>query len=114
MGLTISEGEEGDVKILKTEGFVDTSTSSILENFLKEKIDEGKNKIVVDLSGADFISSAGWGVFVAFLRRVRPAGGDIKLAGMVNKVKQVFELMEFDSLIDAEDTAEDAVKSFRE
>lgn len=112
MNLEVTEAVSGSVTILKTKGFIDTSTATVLEDSIKKAIGQGKNKLIIDLSESDFISSAGWGVFVAYLRKTREAGGDIKLAGMVEKVFKVFKLLEFDSLIDAFPTVEEAVKSY--
>ena len=83
-----------------------------LEDALKKAHAAGSPKIVVDLKGAEFISSSGWGALVAYLKRTRTAGGDIRLAAMVEKVDKVFRLMEFDSLIDAFPDIEAAVKSY--
>ena len=112
MALTIGYRNSGDVIVLSPEGFVDTSTAGDLEDGIKKQIDEGKTKIVIDLSGVEFVSSAGWGIFVSYLKRARSKGGDIKLCCMTDKVDKVFKLMEFDSLIDAYENPDAAVKSF--
>ncbi len=112
MSLEITEAIAGSVTILKTKGFIDTSTSSILEENIKKTINQGKVKLIIDLADSDFISSAGWGVFVAYLRKARDSGGDIKLACMIEKVFKVFKLLEFDALIDAFPTVEEAIKSY--
>jgi anti-anti-sigma factor len=67
----------------------------------------------LSLKGAEFISSAGWGAMVAYLKKMRTAGGDIKLAAMAGKVEKVFKLMEFDSLMDYFSTVEEAVISYK-
>jgi len=112
MSLSIQEEKAKDITVLKVGGFVDTSTSSSLEDSIKGLHDTKKTKVIIDLAGVEFISSAGWGILVAYLRKMRSAGGDIKLTSMVEKVDNVFKLMEFDSLIDAYPTLDKAVKSF--
>lgn len=112
MNLEISEATQGNVTIIKTKGFIDTSTSPVLEDSIKKLLSQGKTRLIIDLSASDFISSAGWGVFVAYLRKARDSGGDIKLAGMIDKVFKVFKLLEFDAIIDAYSTVEEAVKSY--
>lgn len=114
MSLEVQEKQSAaGVAILEVKGFIDTSTSSALEDAIKKSHEEKKTKMVIDLSGAEFISSAGWGAMVAYLKKMRASGGDIKLAAMVEKVEKVFKLMEFDSLIDAFGTVEEAVKSYK-
>lgn len=112
MALTIGYRSSGDVTVLSPLGFVDTSTATELEEGIKKQLDEGKTKLVIDLSGVEFVSSAGWGIFVSYLKRARTKSGDIKLCSMTDKVDKVFKLMEFDSLIDAYKDPEEAVKSF--
>jgi anti-sigma B factor antagonist len=48
--------------------------------------------VVVDLSGVDFLDSAGLGLLVALLKRVSERGGDLKIAGLQKKVRMVFEI----------------------
>ncbi len=114
MNLTVTEKQAGgDVYILEMKGFIDTSTSIVLEDAMKKLYTDNKTKIILDLAGTEFVSSAGWGAMVAYLRKVRTNGGDIRLSSMQEKVEKVFKLMEFDSLIDSFATAEEAVKSFK-
>ncbi|HDT15573.1 MAG TPA: anti-sigma factor antagonist [Firmicutes bacterium] len=112
MALTIGESTIGDILVLEMSGFVDTSTCPVLDAGIKKVIGENKYKIVLDLGKIEFISSAGWGVFVSALKRIRTEGGDLKLAAMIDKVESVFKLMEFDSLLDAYPDVDEAVKSF--
>jgi len=114
MSLIITEKQSGaGVTILEVKGFIDTSTSGVLEDAIKKVLESGNAKLVLDLAGSEFISSAGWGAMVAYLKKLRTAGGDLKLAAMVDKVDKVFKLMEFDSLIDAFAAVEEAVRSFK-
>jgi anti-sigma B factor antagonist len=60
----------------------------------------------------DYISSAGWGIFIGEIKEIRNHGGDLKLAGMVPDVYEVFQLLEFQSILDAFPTTEEAVRAF--
>ncbi len=104
-------GEDG-VAVLKVSGYLDTTTASELENALYDLLKQDAFKIVVDLSGVDYISSAGWGIFIGEIKEIRHRGGDLKLSGMVGDVYEVFQLLEFHSILQAYDTAEEAVSSF--
>ena len=66
----------------------------------------------VDLSGVNYISSAGWGIFIGEIKDIRHRGGDLKLCGMVGDVHEVFQLLEFHSILQAYPTSDDAVSSF--
>jgi len=67
---------------------------------------------VIDLSGVNYISSAGWGIFIGEIKEIRHKGGDIRLSGMSGDVYEVFQLLEFDSILEAFDSADAAIASF--
>lgn len=101
-----------DVSILKVSGYLDTNTASELETALYALLRRGICKIVVDLSGVTYISSAGWGIFIGEIKEIRNRGGDLKLAGMVGDVFEVFQLLEFQTILDAYSSADEATEAF--
>lgn len=101
-----------DITILKVSGYLDTTTASELENALASLLKNHQYKIVVDLSGVTYISSAGWGIFIGEIKRIRSQGGDLKLVGMIPDVHEVFLLLEFQTILDAFPTIVDAVAAF--
>lgn len=100
------------VSILKVSGYLDTTTSGELEKAFYRLLDRDENRIVIDLSGVNYISSAGWGIFIGEIKEIRRKGGDLKLAGMVGDVFEVFQLLEFNTILEAYDSAEQAVAAF--
>jgi anti-sigma B factor antagonist len=108
----ISGKESDDVSVLKVSGYLDTTTAGELENALYSLLGKGAYKIVVDLSGVTYISSAGWGIFIGEIKEIRNHGGDLKLAGMVGDVFEVFQLLEFQSILEAYPTTDDAKEAF--
>jgi anti-sigma B factor antagonist len=101
-----------NVSIISVRGFVDTTTSGQLEESLKRLLKQGQFNIIVDLEGVNYISSAGWGIFISEIKEIRENGGDLKLAAMTGDVFEVFELLEFQTILESFDSVEDAVNSF--
>ena len=110
--LLIDEEKVEDVVVLKLQGLVDSGTSQLMEGRLNDVISDGNVKIVVDLDLVDYISSAGWGIFVGEIKGVRQSNGDIKLASMRPDVREVFDLLEFDTLLTPYDSRGDALAAF--
>ena len=110
--LLIDEEKVEDVVVLKLEGLVDSGTSQLMEGRLNDVISDGNVKIVVDLDLVDYISSAGWGIFVGEIKGVREGNGDIKLASMRPDVREVFDLLEFNTLLTPYDSRKDALAAF--
>jgi anti-sigma B factor antagonist len=83
-----------------------------LEKGIKQLLREQRFDIIIDLADVDYISSAGWGIFISEIKKIRENGGDLKLASMVGDVYEVFELLEFQTILESYDNVEEAVASF--
>lgn len=105
---------QDEISIVNLKGFLDAHTASVLENTFSELIDQNKYKIVVNFNDLSYISSAGLGVFMAFIEKVRENGGDIKLSAMSEKVFNIFDLLGFPLLYEIFSTEDEAVKKFNE
>src|SRR5262245_60078592 len=100
------------VSVLRVSGYVDTTTSPDLERRLQGLLREKRYHIVVDLTRVEYISSAGWGIFISEIREIREHSGDLKLAGMIPDVREVFDLLEFENILQSYPDADLAVASF--
>ncbi|NIM19004.1 MAG: anti-sigma factor antagonist [Candidatus Latescibacteria bacterium] len=110
----ISGKDHGEVSILQVSGYLDTTTAGELENALYNLLKRDQYKIVVDLSGVTYISSAGWGIFIGEIKEIRSNGGDLKLAGMIGDVHEVFQLLEFHSILESYPDTKSAVTAFKQ
>jgi anti-sigma B factor antagonist len=105
-------GSRNHISIIKVGGYIDTTTSSELERALDSLLKQGRFFIVVDLGNVDYISSAGWGIFISEIKSIRENGGDLKLVRMVPDVYEIFELLEFHHILDVYDKVDEAVGKF--
>jgi len=112
-GLTINILTKGEVKVIQCRGYIDTATSSTLEKTLEDVIKSRDFKIVIDLSEVDYISSAGWGIFISEIKNIRKNKGDLKLVNMKPEVMEIFELLDFTNILEYYKTLDDALKNFK-
>jgi anti-sigma B factor antagonist len=105
-------GTRNNIAIIKVGGYIDTTTSAELEHSLDTLLKSDTNNIVIDLGNVDYISSAGWGIFISEIKGIREKGGDLKLVKMVPDVSEVFELLEFHHILRAFETIEEAIRDF--
>ncbi len=106
--------DQGDVSLVYLNGYLDAHTASVLENDFSELINQSKYKIVVNFKDLIYISSAGLGVFMAFIEKIRENNGDIKLTSMTDKVYNIFDLLGFPLLYEIYKEEDEAVKKFDE
>lgn len=105
-------GPSGELSIIRADGVVDTLTASELEVAIDTLLRQDKYKILIDLGGVDYISSAGWGIFVSKIQEIREKAGDIKLVNMIPNVYEIYELLEFEHIIQAFDSIERGKEAF--
>jgi anti-sigma B factor antagonist len=70
-----------------------------VEDAVRERIEQGSKKIVLDLGGVDLIDSAGVGVLVVCIRAMERAGGLMALAGAAPRVRQLIELNRLNQVV---------------
>ncbi|MDR3610552.1 MAG: STAS domain-containing protein [Ignavibacteriaceae bacterium] len=109
-----SVSDKGEISTIYLKGFLDAHTAPMLENTISGLIDSRKYSIVVNFQELAYISSAGLGVFMAFIEKVRENAGDIKLSAMSDKVYNIFDLLGFPLLYEIYKTEEEAINKFKE
>jgi anti-sigma B factor antagonist len=73
---------------------------------------EANDKVVLDLSQLRFVDSSGLGGFISCLRKLNARGGDLKLYGLSEQVRAVFELVRMHRVFDILATRDDAIRAF--
>ena len=105
--------KENEVVLIKVTGEITFENSDELRNTI-DKITETKNRIVIDLAGLKYMSSAGMGVLVHGLKNTRVRGGDLKLVNLTEKMHRVFLITQFTNHFEVMPNIESAVNSFAE
>lgn len=108
----ISKQTRDGIDCIYLKGYLDAHTAPELENVISDSVSVGINKLIINFRDLDYISSAGLGVFMAFIEDVREKGGDIKMAEMKPRVYNVFDLLGFPVLFDITDNESMAIAKF--
>ena len=75
------------------------NTLLTIENSIKRLIDEGSQKIVVDVAGLNSVDSSGIGMLVSCFAHVEQRGGRLHVAGAQGAVLKVFETVHLDRIV---------------
>jgi anti-sigma B factor antagonist len=102
----------GEIAIIKLRGYVDQCTATELEKIVDDLIAKASFQIIADLRCVDYMSSAGWGIFLAGIKVIRENEGDLKLVGLQPNVREVFELLEFNHILREFFDVKDALQDF--
>jgi anti-sigma B factor antagonist len=86
--------------------------TSTLRKTVRDLIDKGKKKIVLNLADVSYIDSSGVGELVASYTAVRKAGGELKLLNLTKKVHDLLQVTKLYTIFDVKDDEFMAVKSF--
>lgn len=108
--MQISETTQGGVVIVAPVGRIDSTTSPALDAHLLGLAKGGTQRMVVDFSGVDYISSAGLRVMLSLAKRTKETKGRLALAALGDSVRQVFALAGFLPLFSVEPTSDAAVE----
>jgi anti-sigma B factor antagonist len=99
---------DGQVAAISGEGRLNMVSAPLLKEAVADAIFQGRPRVVVDLSGVDFMDSSGLGALVGCLKTARQAGGDLKIAAPSEQVTMVLQLSNLDRIFTSFATAEDA------
>jgi len=111
MKIKISEKYEAVVIELKGNVMGGDDTKTFNET-LHKLIDEGKTRIVIDLSGVKFMNSSGLGMLIGGYTTLKKADGQLKLANVTDKIQSLLMITKLITIFDSYDSVEEAVKSF--
>ena len=79
---------------------------------LHELIDAGKNKVVANLRGVNWINSTGVGILMAGYTTMRRSGGDLKLLNVSDRLQSILYVTKLNLIFECFDSEEEAVASF--
>jgi len=110
--IEIEAYEDLGVVVMTPTGMLDANTFNQLEKKLTDLFHQGQHKIIIDLGGVDYISSAGVGVFFASVYQAREAKGDVVLLNLSEQVCKVFELLNISKLLNIAGDINEALDYF--
>ena len=111
MGLSVDR--RGTISLIRVDGEVTVETAGELRDVILKEIEDGRIRIVIDLSKTTYIDSTGLGILISSLRKVGKEGGDLKILGpLPAQVRRIFELTRLNRVFEFYDDEREAISSF--
>jgi anti-sigma B factor antagonist len=70
------------------------------------------SKLIIDLSGIEFIDSSGFGCFLTIRRAAVSNYGTLKFANPGERIKELFRILHLNTIFDIHDELQECIKSF--
>lgn len=106
MEIVSEKRNEGVLVLVK--GRMDAVTAPEFEKACSELADGGASLVVTDLSGLEYISSAGLRSILASAKKLKAGGGNLKFCGLTGMVEEVFRVSGFAAMFTIVPTSEEA------
>ncbi|WP_028611990.1 STAS domain-containing protein [Paenibacillus harenae] len=108
--MNIQATEKNGVTIIPLEGRLDGSNATVAEQAFLQLLAEGKQQFIFDLSGLQYISSAGLRVILVAAKKLRASKGRMVCASLTEQVYDVFEMSGFTTILEMAATREEALE----
>ena len=111
MGLNESKDASG-VAVVQVEGQLIVGNRQELKDLVQDALNKGERRILIDFSRTGYIDSSGLGALVSISKRIRESGGELRLSGLNEDLRSLFELTKLDTLFAIAETPQQALASF--
>lgn len=101
--MQIRETRQAGHLVVEPVGRLDSNTARVLDRALSAAVQRGDVSIVLDLQALDYVGSMGLSVLLAAAKRAKAAQGTLRICGMNERVKLVFEMSGFLRLFEVTD-----------
>jgi anti-sigma B factor antagonist len=95
--------------VVEVDGQLVVGNRQEFKQAILDEVDRGARLVVVDFSLSAYIDSSGLGALVSLGKRLRELGGDLRLAGLNDDLRTLFELTRLDALFPLYATRQDAL-----
>lgn len=100
------------VVVVEVDGQLIVSNRQDFKQKVLDALEAGDRKFLVDFTPTGYIDSSGLGVLVSLSKKIRDEGGDLRLAGLNEDLKTLFELTKLDTLFAITDSPAEALAAF--
>lgn len=112
--LNIRERQAGEITVLDMEGKITIGEGSVaLRTAIRRLLEEGKRKILLNLSGVGYIDSSGIGELVSSYTAINKEGGQLKLLNLTQKLQDLLAITKLLTVFDVYEDENEAINSYK-
>ncbi|MCS6821019.1 MAG: STAS domain-containing protein [Microscillaceae bacterium] len=108
--MQINYFDQADSRTIQIFGDLDAASAINLDKAIEQAVAQQKKKLLVDCTNLNYISSAGVGVFMSYIKEFEERNITLVLFGLSPKVRNVFQIVGLDTLLTIAATEQEARK----
>lgn len=108
-GFSAAGSGQPDVGVVVVSGQLDGDADARLTAAWDEASAAGPRAVVLDLTAVGYINSTGVALLVGLLARARAEGREVRVCGLSDHYRHIFEITRLTDLVAIYDTVEEAV-----
>ena len=109
--MTIESMLNGDVLVATLKGRMDAVTAPEFDAWFSARMQAGEKRLVLDMAGLDYISSAGLRSLLSAAKKLKAADGAVVLCGLSGTVAEVFAMSGFMAIFTVVATTAEAMSA---
>jgi anti-sigma B factor antagonist len=112
--MQIEEKMNGEVTVIKITGDITLNQGGdvLLKDKIQSLLQQGRQKLVLDLGGVSYVDSAGLGQLVQIHATTKSKGGSLRLANVTKRLKDLLVVTKLVTVFDSYDSEAEALASF--
>ena len=96
--MSFSLVKQDGVTVVDVEGQLIVGNRQELKQKVLDELESGERRFVIDFENTGYIDSSGLGVLVSLSKKIREQGGELRLSGLNEDLRTLFELTKLDTL----------------
>lgn len=108
--MEITEQQIASAVVLRPAGRLDGSSAPAFEKTVLDRLEGRPTRVVLDLAGLEYVSSAGLRTILLAAKRAKSLGGALAVCGLRDHIREVFDLSGFGNVVAIHATVEEALR----
>lgn len=108
--INVTDEPKGEALVLRIRGRLDAVASPEAERIVFDYINKGNAKLLIDLSGVDYLSSAGLRMLLSITKKLKTLSGKLILFSVTLNVMDVLKMSGFDHVLEITTTQEEGLR----
>jgi anti-anti-sigma factor len=112
--MEIRDERIGDTCVVTAKGRLDSGASATFADRIGGLIASSKPKLLIDLAGVDFVTSAGLRAVLVLVKRIKAADGSFAVCGVQQSVREVLDITGFTDMLKIHAARAEAIAAMSE